>query len=66
VGDVLVRLREAFDTLDTSRYGKISIADMKMAFRIHTHKDLPQRDLRLVPSLLKRFLIVADRRTKIR
>jgi hypothetical protein len=64
VGDVLVRLREAFDTLDTSRYGKISIADMKMAFRIHTHKDLPQRDLRLVPSFLSRFF-VTDERAKI-
>ena len=53
IGDILVRLREAFDTLDTSRNGKISIADMKMAFRIHTHKDLPQKDLRLVIEVLQ-------------
>ena len=55
IGDVLVRLREAFDTLDTARYGKISMADMKMAFRIHTHKDLPQRDLRLVTEVLQQL-----------
>ncbi len=53
IGDILVRLREAFDTLDTSRFGKISLADIKMAFRIHTHRDLPQRDLRLTVDVLQ-------------
>ena len=53
IGDILVRLREAFDTLDTSRFGKISLADVKMAFRIHTHRDLPQRDLRLTVDVLQ-------------
>ena len=50
IGDKLVRLREAFDTLDTSHCGKISLADMKMAFRIHAHRDLSQRDLRQIVS----------------
>ena len=53
IGDILVRLREAFDTLDTSRFGKISLADMRMAFRIHTHRDLLQRDLRLIVDVLQ-------------
>lgn len=50
IGDKLVRLREAFDTLDTSRCGKISLADTKMAFRIHAHRDLSQKDLRQIVS----------------
>jgi len=50
IGDKLVRLREAFDTLDTSRSGKLSLQEIKMAFRIHVHRDLSPHDLRAICS----------------
>jgi len=50
IGDKLVRLREAFDTLDTARTGKLSLQEIKMAFRIHTHRDLAAQDLRAICS----------------
>lgn len=50
IGDKLIRLREAFDTLDTSRSGKISLSDIRMAFRIHVHRDLSNHDLRAICS----------------
>lgn len=53
IGDRLVRLREAFDAVDTGRTGKISINDLKMAFRIHVHRDLTSSDIRKISSYLK-------------
>ena len=50
IGDKLIRLREAFDTLDTARTGKLSLAEIKMAFRIHAHRDLTGHDLRAICS----------------
>jgi len=50
IGDKLVRLREAFDTLDTGKTGKLSLQEIKMAFRIHTHRDLSAHDLRAICS----------------
>ena len=50
IGDKLIRLREAFNTLDTSRSGKISLSDIRMAFRIHVHRDLSNHDLRAICS----------------
>ncbi len=50
LGDKLVRAREAFSTLDTARSDKITLADVRMAFRIHTHDDLSRRDLQEILS----------------
>lgn len=50
IGDKLIRLREAFDTLDTGRSGKLSLAEIKMAFRIHVHRDLTPLDLQAICS----------------
>jgi len=50
IGDKLIRLREAFDTLDTGRTGKLSLAEIKMAFRIHVHRDLAAMDLQAICS----------------
>jgi len=49
IGDKLIRLREAFDTLSGSR-GKLSLAEIRMAFRIHVHRDLSPPDLRAICS----------------
>ena len=46
VGDKLVRLREAFDTLDPTRSGRISLPDLQMAFKILARRDLAHEDLR--------------------
>lgn len=46
IGDKLIRLREAFDTMDTAKCGKLTLAEVKMAFRIHVHRDLSSHDLR--------------------
>ena len=49
IGDKLIRLREAFDTLDsagkTEKTGKLSLSEIRMAFRIHVHRDLTNTDL---------------------
>jgi len=50
IGDKLIRLREAFDTLDTNKCGKLSLQEIKMAFRIHVHRDLSTHDLRAICS----------------
>jgi len=50
IGDKLIRLREAFDTLDSGKCGKISLSEIKMAFRIHVHRDLSAHDLRAICS----------------
>jgi len=50
IGDKLIRLREAFDTLDTGRAGKLSLNEIKMAFRIHVHRDLAPVDLQNICS----------------
>jgi hypothetical protein len=50
IGDKLIRLREAFDNLGTTRSGKLSLAEIKMAFRIHVHRDLTGHDLRAICS----------------
>lgn len=50
IGDKLIRLREAFDTLDTGRSGTLSLAEIKMAFRIHVHRDLTPLDLQAICS----------------
>merc|ERR1719245_448638 len=48
VGDKLVRLREAFDTLDPTRSGRISLPDLQMAFKILARRDLAHEDLRRI------------------
>ena len=48
VGDKLVRLREAFDTLDPTRSGRISLPDVQMAFKILARRDLAHDDLRRI------------------
>jgi len=53
IGDKLVRLREAFDAVDTSQSGTIGLTDLKMAFRIHVHRDLTGSDLKNIASYLK-------------
>jgi len=50
IGDKLIRLREAFDTLDTGRTGKLSLAEVKMAFRIHVNRHLSASDLQAICS----------------
>jgi len=50
IGDKLIRLREAFDTQDTSKTGKLSLKEIGMAFRIHVHRDLSNQDLRAICS----------------
>lgn len=50
IGDKLIRLREAFDTLDTGRTGKLSLAEVKMAFRIHVNRHLSPVDLQAICS----------------
>jgi len=50
IGDKLIRLREAFDTLDSGKSGKLSLSEIKMAFRIHVHRDLSGHDLRAICS----------------
>ncbi|CAB4060526.1 unnamed protein product [Lepeophtheirus salmonis] len=52
IGDEILRVREAFDALDTSRNGIISGDDLKMAFRVHTHRDLSQEDLEQIISII--------------
>jgi len=53
IGDKLVRLREAFDAVDTLQSGTITLNDLKMAFRIHVHRDLTSSDLKNIASYLK-------------
>jgi len=53
IGDKLVRLREAFDAVDTSQSGTIGLTDLKMAFRIYVHRDLTGSDLKNIASYLK-------------
>ena len=48
IGDKLVRLREAFDTLDPTRSGRISLSDVQMAFKILARRDLSHDDLRRI------------------
>ena len=50
IGDKLIRLREAFDTLDTTKCGKLTLSEIKMAFRIHVHRELTSQDLRAICS----------------
>ena len=50
IGDKLIRLREAFDTLDSGKSGKLTLTDIRMAFRIHVHRDLSSHDLRAICS----------------
>lgn len=53
IGDKLVSLREAFDQVDTARTGKISVGDLRVAFKIHVHRDLSSSDLKRISSSLK-------------
>ena len=50
IGDKLIRLREAFDTLDSAKTGKLSLLEIRMAFRIHVHRDLSSNDLQAICS----------------
>jgi len=50
IGDKLIRLREAFDTLDSAKTGKLSLSEIRMAFRIHSHRDLSSHDLQAICS----------------
>merc|ERR1711976_446784 len=53
VGDKLVRLRDAFDQVDTGRTGKISLNDLRVAFKIHVHRDLGSSDLKKISTYVK-------------
>lgn len=46
LGDKLIKLREAFDALDTSNSGEISIADVCMGFRVLTNRNLSNSEVR--------------------
>lgn len=46
LGDKLIKLKEAFDALDTNNAGEISLADVCMAFRILTDRKLCLSDIR--------------------
>ncbi|XP_046986814.1 uncharacterized protein LOC124556841 isoform X1 [Schistocerca americana] len=46
LGDKLIKLKEAFDALDTDNTGEISLADVCMAFRILTDRKLCLSDIR--------------------
>lgn len=48
VGDKVVRLKQAFETQDTLKVGKICLADVKLAFRTYTHANLTAKDLRAI------------------
>merc|ERR1711994_6685 len=48
IGDKLIRLREAFDSLDSAKSGKLSLSEIRMAFRIHVHRDLSSHDLQAI------------------
>ncbi|XP_063245171.1 uncharacterized protein LOC134546333 isoform X3 [Bacillus rossius redtenbacheri] len=48
LGDKLIKLREAFDALDTTNSGELCLADVCMAFRILTNRDLCLEDLRSI------------------
>ena len=43
-----MRLREAFDAVDTTKSGSLSLNDLKMAFRIHVHRDLSSHDIKKI------------------
>ena len=53
VGDKLVRLRDAFEQVDTGRTGKISLNDLRVAFKIHVHRDLGSSDLKKISTYVK-------------
>jgi len=46
IGDKLTKLRDAFSALDTTNSGQLSMADVCMAFRILTNRDLSVDDLK--------------------
>nr|CAD7459381.1 unnamed protein product [Timema tahoe] len=48
LGDKLIKLREAFDALDTTNSGELCLADVCMAFRILTNRNLSLTDLRSI------------------
>ena len=53
IGDKLVRVREAFDQVDTSRTGKISLGELREAFKIYVDRDLSNGDLKRISSSLR-------------
>lgn len=50
VGDKLAKLREAFDALDTTHSGQISLTDVCLAYRLMTNRKLSVTDLRRIVS----------------
>ncbi|KAF4524587.1 hypothetical protein B566_EDAN008542 [Ephemera danica] len=46
LGDKLIKLRETFDALDHNNSGQLNLADVCMAFRILTSRNLSMSDLR--------------------
>ena len=50
IGERIVRLREAFDAVDTTKSGSLSLNDLKMAFRSYVHKDLSSNDIKKISS----------------
>ena len=50
IGERIVRLREAFDAVDTTKCGSLSLNDLKMAFRSYVHKDLSSNDIKKISS----------------
>uniref|UniRef100_A0A1B6BZG1 EF-hand domain-containing protein n=2 Tax=Clastoptera arizonana TaxID=38151 RepID=A0A1B6BZG1_9HEMI len=50
VGDKLIKLRQAFDALDSSRSGQISLTDVCMAYRLMTNRKLSVTELRNIVS----------------
>ncbi|CAG2102544.1 unnamed protein product [Medioppia subpectinata] len=48
LGDKLIRLREAFDSLDSDKTGEISLTDLRLAFRMLTGRELTNNNLRQI------------------
>ena len=63
IGDKLVRLREAFDTLDPTRSGRISLSDVQMAFKILARRDLTHDDLRRIVGVHESVKITNEKTT---
>ena len=55
VGERIVRLREAFDNVDTTKSGSLSVSDLRMAFQIHVHRDLSSQEIKKVSTHRSQF-----------
>lgn len=56
IGEKLIKLREVFDSMDSTSSGKISLKDVCMAFKIITCTELPIDNLKAVVAKQKGFV----------